>query len=106
MAAWAQFSLGTALDILAVRGGLWTYRPMAFSLHGPPLVLHLDWAMVWGLTFVWAYGPAGGWRRGPGFSAAYVLVWSLLTCLFDALVVDRLPFLASRSPGWLLGDAG
>lgn len=104
MAAWVQFALGVALDLVAVRAGAWAYRPMELTLAGVPLDLHLEWAMLWGLTFVWAYGPAGGWRRGPSFSLSYVLVWSAGTCLFDLLVVDRLPFLAHRSNGWIVCD--
>src|SRR5262249_30052594 len=61
MAVWVQFALGTLLDTQVVRLGGWVYRPMAFTLGGVPLDLHLDWGLTWGSLLVWISSrrPAG-----------------------------------------------
>src|SRR5690349_16214500 len=78
MAAWVQFSVGTAADIAAVQLGWWSYRPMDLQLGAVPLDLHLDWAMVWGFLMPWLYSK---WRLQRHSAAAipYLLAWTAAT---------------------------
>jgi hypothetical protein len=104
MAAWAQFSFGTLLDIQVVRRGFWSYRPMPFTLCRVPLDLHLDWALLCGFLMVWLYSRL---RRHPQetlFVLVYVSLWTGATSAFDAVVTPYLPFLSQRGPRWWIAD--
>jgi hypothetical protein len=128
MAVWVQLALGTVLDTQIVRRGGWVYRPMAFTLGGVPLDLHIDWGLTWGFLMVWVYtrrrdaatrsagkgnGSAGSGRRGMGTRPQgrgsillYLSVWTSGTLAVDAVIGPHLPFLTYASPQWWIADAG
>ncbi len=105
MAVWIQFCAGALLDIGIVRFHYWSYRPMPFTLHGVPLDLHLDWALIWGFILVWLYSRLRRHYRGWPFVPAYLTIWTLFTLVFDLIVARRLLFLSAVSQYWWIADA-
>jgi protein-S-isoprenylcysteine O-methyltransferase Ste14 len=105
MASWTQFSIGVALDVVIVKLGFWTYRPMPFSLAGVPLDLHVNWALIWGFCLVWLYSRLRHLWKGWQGITAYLAIWVIFTVFCDALLGRHLPFLASSSTWWWLVDA-
>lgn len=105
MAVWTQLSVGTLLDYVIVRLGFWTYRPLPFTLHGIPIDLHLEWGLVWGFFLTWLYSKLRRFRRGPRFVLLYLLVWTVVTVGFDAVVAGQMLFLAHADAHWWLADA-
>lgn len=107
MGAWVHGAVGLMLDVGAVRVGAWQYRPMPGTLGGVPLDLHLAWALVWGFLPLWLYSRLTASGVGRRVSAAgYVATWALATLALDAVLGERLPFLARRAASWWLVDLG
>lgn len=104
LASLVQFWLGLLADILYLKLGIWSYRPMPFTLAGTPFDLHLDWALLWGFGLVWLADRLLGDTPRTRQIFLYIGIWTILTTAFDTVMVESMIFLEKIEPFWWLAD--
>lgn len=105
LAVVVQLGVGTALDIVCVRLGAWSYRDMPLLVAGVPADLHLDWALLWGFGLVWLADRWPGRRARGRAQLAFLLGCVALTVCFDAAIHRWMLFIEHAASWWWAADA-